>query len=244
MNKDFSNIDVHQLERDIRDFWNKDYTEMSEGEIGLALSQCLFQNQFSVRKYSNIFMQFNSSDRLFRVRKDISKLSDVIGDTNNFWCLPPKRIKEGRLNHEHEQILYASKDISTACLETGVKTDERFLLIEYEIIDIFYLISIQVKGRFQGNTEISRIYDDFFNQLMARTQEEKSGIYKVTNYIKDYLFGAHNTGGWIYESAKNRKLANVALKYPEIKEKIGVKNISIMEKVDEEHYIIRENYIF
>lgn len=240
MNKEFFNIETYKLKNTIREFWERDYANINIQEIGEALAQILFLNNPTGLKFSNSLVEFPVQKSLFRIRTDVCKLSDVLGDINNFWCLPKEKVREGRLNHRYEQILYASTNILTACTETGVGNGKKFLLIEYKVIKKFLLISMQLKDRFGANDETAILYNDFFNKIMSRTQEEKPGIYKITNYIKDYLFKICNTSGWLYESAQSQKISNVALQYPQIKDKIRVKNVKIVECVNSTYDVIEE----
>ena len=243
---DFSDINQQLLEQAIEVFWDLDFREISEIEIGKALYNILFQNQFSERRFFEMYIIFNNpdKDKLFRVRRNISSLSEVISDENNFWCLPKDKIKQGRLNNNCEQILYASFDKLTAFLETGIKKNEKFLLIEYKIKNNIELKCIQMDGRFGKNSAISKIYNDFFNEIMMKSEEEKPGIYKVSNYIKDVFFKLNDFDGWYYVSARNKKLENVALIYPKIKEHIKIRSLKIAELNDDSSFWVHEKFFF
>lgn len=236
----FSDINEQLLRKNIKEFLEQDFRNINENEIGKALSKCFFQDQSSERRYYNLFIVFSSKDKLFRVRKNISSLSEVIGDVNNFWCPPREIVREGRMNCDKEQVLYASLDKATAFSETGIKKDEKFLLIEYEIKENVELISIQMDERFGNNSLIAEIYNNFLNEIMIKNQEEKPGIYKVTNYLRNIFFRADKSDGWCYVSAQNNSFSNVALKYPEIESKIRIASVKIVELYDEKSYRIHE----
>lgn len=52
---EFSDINQQLLTQNIKDFFNLDFREISEYEIGKALSKILFQNQSSERRYFEMY---------------------------------------------------------------------------------------------------------------------------------------------------------------------------------------------
>jgi len=236
----YNNLVLEDIQKNISNFYSLDFSKMADHEIKNAYFKCILPENCKVYNTSICEIEVPVNEFFYRIRKDITSL-DMIKSTSDFWCNHHQKIN--RLNTDNEQILYTSTSLSTAMKEAGIKIDGKFLIIKYRVTKPLILIPIQVENRYENeiNTENykkARCINDFINNLMCLTKEKFNEVYRITNIIKEFPpftnLGARKIDGWIYVSAQDQEMTNIALFFPKAKEKIEVDTIHIAQKVSEE----------
>ncbi|MFW2491700.1 hypothetical protein ACN077_24550 [Clostridium chromiireducens] len=236
----FNNLVLDDMQKKISDFYNLDFSKMSDDEIRKAYFNCILPQNHNIYNTSVFEIEVPVNEFLYRIRKDIASL-DMIKSTSDFWCNPHQKVN--RLNTDNEQILYTSTRLSTAIKETGIEIGEKFLIIKYRVTKPLILIPIQVENRYESeiedeNYKKAKIINDFINNLMCLTKDKFNEVYRITNSIKRIPpftnLSTREMDGWLYVSAQDKEMTNIALIFPKVKEKMEVSTTQIVRKVSEE----------
>ena len=166
----------------------------------------LFQNS-EFAKYDEL----NNPDVFFgRVRRVNNEKIDIIKNVDQFWMLPPDKVKEyGRLNKKNESVLYTSHNSSLVPIaEVGAKVGDTILIIMYERIKnntiILEKLAVNNNQLIKLDNFVSKINNikfNFMKEWLTKKGDhfDSNILYEITNVIKEHFI--HNKGkidGLIY----------------------------------------------
>lgn len=245
----FEQLEVELLKKDISNFWKIDFEKASIEEIGNLYMKCFTQGRFKEIPINYYGLYVDQGLKLYRIRKDIRNYFDIKSLQDFSYNPTPSKGTIGRFNKDMDKILYLSTNKNTTLSEMNITKGEKFLLLEYEVINKIPVRLVNISNWYETDNleyeEKVKILNDFVNQIMIVSTEWNSSSYKVTTLLKDYFpFSLFDeVVGWFYKSIKCDG-NNLALTYPKAKGFLKLTDYKIIEMGhDEKMYILSNDKV-
>lgn len=151
----------------------------------------------------------------------------TIKETDDAWNPPEKYVsKKGRLNNEHESVLYVAENIKTTVKEMKISEDKCFWLIVYVVNNPLTVVNIGESS--SKGSPFSKTYNKVAKFLREEFRRDvKPGEeynYRVSNLIAKffYPYSNHDFDGWSYPSVADEGENSICLKPIKAKEKLTI----------------------
>ena len=221
-----SYVDARELHRRISEFRKLNFRALSYGEVSEAICKVIL---FGTPKGSQCVLQwlrsrYPAGTMFYRVRvipkddhitplRSMSKVSDC-------WEPPGELVKTGRLNKEHEPLLYtAPGDPCVAIGELKIPDGEWFSLIVYEAVeDVNVTViggDVDTKGLNDADALKVEMIQGFLRHEFTRdVGQGTEHLYRISEVIaKDYFdMPPEMHDAWCYPSIVDRNKFNVAFR--------------------------------
>lgn len=235
-------VDARELHRRISAFRNLNFRLMSYAEVSEAILNVIM---FDTPKGSRCVLQvlkgrYPAGTKFYRVRsiprddhiiplQSMSKVGDC-------WEPPQEIVKMGRLNKEHEPLLYTSPIYPLVAIEElKIPDGERFSLIVYEAVED---VNVTVIGGDPGTESLDEtdglkvemiqgfLRDEFTRDVGQGTEY----LYRISESIaKDYFdMPPVMHDAWCYPSVVDKSKFNVAFR-PSTRTKLRLVGVHIGE---------------
>jgi hypothetical protein len=240
-------LDLHAVQDRIRSFRSNGFANLSDKEFAAE-----FTNMFSVKNvlggkpwqmWPIQTSTYPEGTRFFRVRRiSGSKVSFPIKEMwieSDAWNPPPQVCKAGRLNREHESVLYAAPVSPRLAIdEMRISAKEFFSLIIYRASEPINVMTVGYSDSLnpEFTTDESRFKLKFINDFLHTefTRDVGTGteyLYRISHAIAEFRFNL--PPGCIdavyYPSVTNRTAFNICFQNPDVaKQKLELVSVPIL----------------
>ena len=215
----------------IRMFREIDLKTISDNDLEQAIENVLSVNVDGEKK--SVLLNFSKIIgekyikipfcRIRRLTTEDIRLKDFVSMRNvkDAWGPRTEHVKfKGRLNKEHESLLYVADTLETALKETRIKPGEPFYYIEYISKRPFRACYIGEWQDFMELNELERLKLQLINEFLINEFSKDVGIgieylYRASEIISKKFFHQDSVqDAWCYPSIVNKKRYNYCF-YPE-----------------------------
>lgn len=215
---------------------------VSGGVVTTKINKIQPVNIFRIRKYE----KDKTNEKV-----DIEKIDFKKWDKEEYLWNPPVSVAvEGRFNKNGESVLYTSYSVETCISETKIKENDIFLLITYRMKRELFLCELVGSRIGKEDPLLSKVNEIYIKCLT------KSHI--LANCIKEIFYDAEiQFDGWeclsipyyneqelekewwkMYVNEELRNYSNIILAPEEIKDKLEIADIKIMQRKNGENRIL------
>lgn len=235
-------VDARELHRRISAFRKLNFRVMSYAEVSDAIRNVIMFD--TPKGYRGMLQPVNSQypagTKFYRVRvipkddhitplRSMSKVADC-------WEPPPEVVKMGRLNKEHEPLLYTSPvDPLVAIDEIKIPDGERFSLIVYEAVEEVNVTvvggDVDTEGLADADALKVEMIQGFLRDEFTRdVGQGTEHLYQISEIIAKHYFDlppvVHDA--WCYPSIVDKSKFNVVFR-PNTRTKLRLVGVQIGE---------------
>lgn len=244
-------VDISDLHEKICNFRELNFKKLNYRDVQNEVSKVI---SFDTPKGNQVFLiptnaTYPAGTRFYRVRnivegdttlplKSMSTISDC-------WEPPKKYVKSGRLNRQHEPLIYTSPmSPSVAVEELKIPDDQLFSLIIYEAVELIKVTCIgfppSIKELTKEEALKLRMIQDFLKHEFIRDVGTGTEyLYRISESItKDYFdLPPEVQDAWCYPSVAQKGGYNVCFR-PEKKQSLKLVGVQIASiKRDDNGYM-------
>ena len=240
MNEWLKYVDIKELNDKICSFRKLDFKKLTYREIQKEISNVISFN--TPKGNYTLLAPTNSSypvkTRFYRVRSidedDTTLPLNSMLTVADCWEPPKKAVKPGRLNRQHEPLLYTSPIFpDTAVEELKIIDGKLFSLIVYESVKPIKVTCIAFPPLVEGFTKddalkLEMIHDFLKHEFIRDVDNGDEYLYRISESItKDYFALQHiSQDAWCYPSISKQGGYNVSFR-PNKKQKLKLVGVQI-----------------
>lgn len=218
-------VDPRELIRRISAFRKLDFHALSRLEVSDAIADVImFDTPEGPHGIWQVYSKhYPAGTRFFRVRaipeddhiiplRTVSKVADC-------WEPPAEIVKLGRLNEEHEPLLYTSTDSRIAVDEMKIPDGARLALIVYEAVGDVNVVMVGDRPKTDGLSEadalkLEIVHEFLRDEFIRDVGQGTEYLYRISETIaKDYFdMPPEFQDAWCYPSLAHKEGFNVAFR--------------------------------
>jgi RES domain-containing protein len=220
-----------RIKENINELNNANLNEVSDDQLLGKLTDILAFKTSDGHGFTSVQSGWRSinTPNLFRVRRcGIEPCHNSMNKESDAWNPPSEKIfSKGRLNREHESVLYVAEEIKTAINESKINVGDCFWLIKYNVVEPITVTSIAHVATDENDKyfKVNKVIGDFL--LKEFTRDVKKGNenqYRISLAIATfyYPYNIYNFDGWSYPSVVAAGKFSVCLNPERAKSKLQV----------------------